>query len=222
MIGSSLVALIGFFAAMAGLLFGSAGRWDLPMFWLYLVATLIISGVALVLMYRRSPDLIQERLRPGPGERDRLSVRVLVLAMMLHWAVAGLDVGRFRWSGHVPVVAQLVGLLGYVVGLGVMVWAILANRFFSSAVRIQADRGHYVITSGPYRIVRHPGYAGAVLFFLCSGIALGSWWSVLPMVVAAARLIYRTSLEDRMLQRELAGYRDYARMVRYRLVPGVW
>jgi protein-S-isoprenylcysteine O-methyltransferase Ste14 len=219
---AALIVLVGYFLAMGGLLFGSAGRWDLLMFWLYYLATLAVSGIATALIYRGSPDLIQERMHPGPGERDRLSVSVLLLGMAAHWATAGLDVGRFHWSDRVPLVGQLAALAGYVGGLSLMVWATLVNRFFSSAVRIQADRGQHVITTGPYRFVRHPGYAGAILFFLCSGVALGSWWSVLPMALGAARLVYRTSLEDRMLRRELRGYPDYARKVRYRLVPGVW
>jgi protein-S-isoprenylcysteine O-methyltransferase Ste14 len=117
---------------------------------------------------------------------------------------------------------QIAGLIGYALGMGLGIWSMLVNPFFSSAVRIQADRGQYVIAAGPYRLVRHPGYSGGLLFLLCSGLALGSWWSILPMLFGVAGLIRRTRLEDRMLQKDLAGYSDYAQKVRYRLVPGLW
>ncbi len=218
----ALVVTLGSFAVMAGILFASAGRWDLPMFWVYLAVMIVPSMLSLLLLYQRSPDLIKERLRPSPGEQDRLTVGVLLLTLATHWGIAGLDVGRFHWSGVMPLAVQLAGLLGYAVGIGLLVWATLVNRFFSSAVRIQTDRGQYVVTTGPYQYVRHPGYSGGILFFLCSGLALGSWWSILPILLAVAAVIRRTRLEDRMLQEGLRGYRDYAQHVRYRLVPGLW
>jgi protein-S-isoprenylcysteine O-methyltransferase Ste14 len=192
------------------------------MFWVYLAVMIVPGLLFLLLLYRRSPDLIKERLRPGPGEQDKFTIAILVLAMVTHWGIAGLDVGRFHWSGNMPLAVQLAGLVAYALGLWLSMWAMLVNRFFSSAVRIQADRGQYVITAGPYQYVRHPGYSGSILFSLCSGLVLGSWWSFLPMLLAVAAVIRRTMLEDRMLQRGLAGYTDYAQKVRYRLVPGLW
>jgi protein-S-isoprenylcysteine O-methyltransferase Ste14 len=218
----ALVVTLGVFAAMAGSLFISAGRCDLPAFWAYLAIMFGPGLLSLPIVHSRSPGLIEERLHPGPGERDRLTAPVVVLSMLTHWVIAGLDVGRFHWSGDMPLVVQYAGFVGYAIGLGLAMWATLVNRFFSSAVRIQADRGHYVITTGPYQYVRHPGYSGGLLFLLCSGLALGSWWSILPVLFAVADLIYRTRLEDQMLQRELPGYADYAEKVQHRLVPGLW
>jgi protein-S-isoprenylcysteine O-methyltransferase Ste14 len=106
--------------------------------------------------------------------------------------------------------------------LAFFVWAILVNRFFSTAVRIQSDRGHHVITNGPYAIVRHPGYAGGVLAFVASALALNSLLVIVPAAIMLAVFVVRTADEDRMLQRELAGYADYSAKVRYRLIPGVW
>jgi protein-S-isoprenylcysteine O-methyltransferase Ste14 len=217
-----LVLMLGFFGLMAGILFASAGRWDLPMFWAYIGVMAVFSSLGYLWVYRHSPDLIKERLHPGPGERDRLSIGLLYVTLAAHWVIAGLDVGRWHWSGHMPLAVQIAGLVGYTLGLGLSIWPMLVNPFFSSAVRIQSDRGQYVINAGPYRFVRHPGYSGGMLFLLCSGLALGSWWSMLPMLIALAGLIRRTLLEDRMLQKELAGYTDYAQKVRYRLVPGLW
>lgn len=218
----ALVATLGVFALTAGSLFLSAGGWDLPMFWAYLAIMFVPGLLSLPVLHRRSPGLIEERLHPGPGERDKITAPVVVLATVTHWVIAGLDVGRFHWSGDMPPLVQLAGFVGYAIGLGLAMWATLVNRFFSSAVRIQADRGQYVITTGPYQYVRHPGYSGGLLFLLCSGLALGSWWSILPILFAVADLIYRTMLEDQMLRRELPGYADYAERVRRRLIPGWW
>ena len=98
----------------------------------------------------------------------------------------------------------------------------VSNRFFSTMVRIQADRGQTVATAGPYRYVRHPGYVGYSVSFFGMALALGSLWALVPAVLMACLLVVRTALEDRTLQDELAGYTDYARQVRYRLLPGIW
>ena len=217
-----LAASLIYFAVLGGILFVSAGRLNLPMFWAYLVVTVVLSSLTLLLLYRHSPGLIKERLHPGPGEQDRLTIPLVILILVMHLGIAGLDVGRFHWSGKMPQPVQFLGLIGYAIGLGLFSWAMLVNQFFSSAVRIQADRNQYVVTAGPYRYVRHPGYSGAILYLLCSGLALGSWWSILPVLFAVADVIRRTRLEDRMLQEELSGYTEYAQKVRYRLVPGWW
>jgi protein-S-isoprenylcysteine O-methyltransferase Ste14 len=168
------------------------------------------------------PDLRRERVRPGPGGKDRW-FRLLALPPILgHLVVAGLDVGRFGWSGPLPVSLHAAGLAGYVAGLGLAVWAVTTNRYFSPVVRIQAERGHRLVTRGPYRFVRHPGYVGALTAMVCGGVALGSWWSLLPLVPIAWLYLRRTAMEDRMLRGELDGYAGYAERVRYRLVPGLW
>lgn len=217
-----MLYLLGFFGLMAGILFAAAGTFNLPMFWAYIAVMLVLSGLGYLWVSRHDPDLIKERLHPGPGERDRLSISLLYVTLAVHWGIAGLDVGRFHWSGHMPMAMQIAGLIGFALGIGLSIWPMLINPFFSSAVRLQLDRGQYVITTGPYRYVRHPGYSGGLLFLLCSGPALGSWWSMLPMLLAAGGLVRRTRLEDRMLQEELPGYAGYAQRVRYRLIPGLW
>jgi protein-S-isoprenylcysteine O-methyltransferase Ste14 len=116
------------------------------------------------------------------------------------------------------ITAFVITALGYSLGT----WATLVNRFFSAVVRIQRDRGHTVVSSGPYRLIRHPGYAGAVVTSLATPLLLGSLWALIPAVLAVCTLIIRTALEDRTLQEELEGYHDYTARVRYRLLPGVW
>ncbi len=206
-----------------GLLFVSAGRWDLPMFWAYLAVILAIGLAGMLFMAQRSPDLIQHRIHLGASDvPDQLYRWTLALGLISHYVIAGLDAGRFHWSGNVPLPVQIVGLLGYIGGDGISTWASVSNPFFTGAVRIQEDRGQHVITTGPYQYIRHPGYAGGALFMICSSLALGSWWSILPMLLVVATLIRRTRLEDRLLQAKLPGYSDYAQNVRYRLFPGIW
>jgi protein-S-isoprenylcysteine O-methyltransferase Ste14 len=135
--------------------------------------------------------------------------------------VAGLD-HRFGWSPEFPLWLIVLGLILIALGYAFGVWAFVENRFFSSTVRIQTDRGHVVCDSGPYRIVRHPGYAGNILPLLGIVLALGSVWTLIPAAVALIIAVIRTTLEDQTLQEELPGYRDYARRVHYRLLPGIF
>jgi protein-S-isoprenylcysteine O-methyltransferase Ste14 len=134
--------------------------------------------------------------------------------------LAGLDVGRFHWT-PVPVGAQVAGLVGYVVCLAALLWAVRVNPFYSAAVRVQPDRGQRAVAHGPYRYVRHPGYAATMAGAVCGGVALGSGVALVPVAAFLALFVRRTLLEDRLLRRELAGYEAYARRVRYRLIPGV-
>ncbi|MCJ7533093.1 MAG: isoprenylcysteine carboxylmethyltransferase family protein [Anaerolineales bacterium] len=135
--------------------------------------------------------------------------------------VAGLDV-RFGWAREPSVAWHVVGAVALAVGLGFTSWAMIANAYFSTAVRIQSDRGHTVCRSGPYRFVRHPGYVGFILQSLSVPFLLGSLWALVPGITAAVLMGIRTSLEDRTLQTELPGYQDYVQEVRHRLVPGIW
>ena len=139
---------------------------------------------------------------------------------VLMFISAGLD---FRWHGlRFPMWVTLAGLLVAMSGAAVTATAMYANRFFSSTVRIQTDRGHAVVSSGPYGLVRHPGYVGMFLAYLAMPVALGSLWALTPAVLTAILLVIRTALEDRTLRAELPGYAEYAATVRYRLLPGVW
>jgi protein-S-isoprenylcysteine O-methyltransferase Ste14 len=135
--------------------------------------------------------------------------------------VAGLD-HRYEWSSEFPVSLIAIGFVLISTGYAFAAWALAENRFFYSVVRIQTDRGHVVCDSGPYRLVRHPGYAGNLLALLGIVLALGSVWTLIPVAAASIITVIRTVLEDRTLQEELPGYRDYARRVRYRLVPWIY
>ena len=141
----------------------------------------------------------------------------------MHWIVAGLDRGRFHWSDDVPGWLQGICLFAVAAGYALALWAMRVNRFFSSVIRIQTDRGQHVVTTGPYAFVRHPGYTAGIVILAASGPALGSWLAAaLVVIFSLPFLLHRAITEDRMLQAELAGYSDYAARVRWLLVPGIW
>jgi protein-S-isoprenylcysteine O-methyltransferase Ste14 len=204
-------------ALVGGVVFLSAGRWDLPAVWAVL-GVLTALGLALAAFADRG--LVRERVRPGPGNRDRLTRPIGTVLLLAHWVLAGLD-ARFGWSS-VPWQLQVAGVAGYAVAMALMFWAMQANPFYSSVVRVQTDRGHYPIASGPYRFLRHPGYAATLVGVFAGGLALGSWLAMLPLLVLGVCFIRRLLLEDRMLRSELPGYAEYAKRVRSRLVVGVF
>lgn len=209
---------------LAVVLFASAGRVDVPMFWVYFV---VHSGAQLaisLLVFRRNRDLLEERQKPGEGAKawDRVILRIYFSLTLALFVVAGLDVGRFHWSDTVPLWGQVAALLGFALSFAFNIWAMVVNNFFSQVVRIQQDRGQYVVTEGPYRYVRHPSYIGSMLSWVCAALALGSWLALVPAVLIAAAFTVRTALEDRALRGELAGYEEYTHRVRYRLLPGIW
>jgi protein-S-isoprenylcysteine O-methyltransferase Ste14 len=207
----------------AVILFAAAGRLDWLWAWVYLaicLGTLLINGT---IMLRTSPETIAERGRPGETATwDKVVSGLWALALyLLLPLVAGLDV-RFTWTGDLATAWNIAGAAALVAGFALAAWAMLANAYFSTAVRIQSDRGQTVCRSGPYRLLRHPGYVGFILQSFGTALVLGSLWALVPGLVAAALIVVRTALEDRFLQTELAGYQEYTRDVRHRLVPGIW
>jgi protein-S-isoprenylcysteine O-methyltransferase Ste14 len=200
-------------------LFASAGTLAIAGFWLYLV---IFAAVFVVSFAALDPGLLRERMRPG-GKKPPVALRLFSGVLIVHWIVAGLDRGRFHWSDGIAPWLQGVGLLIMAGGYALCLWAMAVNRFFSSVVRIQTDRGQYVVTTGPYAFIRHPGYTAGILIIVASGVALGSWLAVATVAIPVLPfLLYRAITEDGVLLNQLEGYRDYAAHVRWRLLPGIW
>jgi len=200
-------------------LFAAAGTFAIPSFWVYLA---IFAVVMIVSFAALDPELLRERMRPG-GKKPPLSLRIFSLILFMHWIVAGLDRGRFHWSDDVPRWVQGVCLFTVAAGYALALWAMRVNRFFSSVIRIQTDRGQHVVTTGSYAFVRHPGYTAGILIIVASGPALGSWLATaLVVIFSLPFLLHRAVIEDRILQAELAGYSNYAARVRWRLFPGIW
>lgn len=200
-------------------------RWDWWEAWAYAGISILGFAISRALAARRNPDLIAERARFLQHENakswDRLLAPLLGLGGALLPLTAGLNAlfdPSVTFSLPVKILSLVVILAGFVLGS----YALIENRFFSGMVRIQTERGHRVVSSGPYRWMRHPGYAGALLTYLATPLFLDAPWAFLPVGFITVVLVIRTRLEDRILQAELEGYRDYARRVPYRLLPGVW
>jgi protein-S-isoprenylcysteine O-methyltransferase Ste14 len=204
-------------------LFWSAGRMNWWPAWASIAVMLAWIVATAIVIFRFNPDLLAERLGPRKGAKpwDTAIMSVLGLMQLVRYIVAGLD-QRFGWTGGFPLAAQVAALIVCALGYALFVWATASNSFFSQIVRIQSERGHTVATGGPYGYVRHPAYIGAILFELAVPVLLASWWVLIASGLSVCLLILRTALEDRTLQAELTGYVDYARRVRYRLLPGIW
>jgi protein-S-isoprenylcysteine O-methyltransferase Ste14 len=204
-------------------LFWSAGRIDWWPAWGVLGVNAAMMAAMGFIIFRRYPDLAAERLAPPQGAKrwDIAIMSTVRLLQLARYIVAGLD-QHHGWTGGFPPGVQLAALVVSLLGYAVIPWAVASNRFFSQIVRIQTDRGHAVSTSGPYRFVRHPSYLGMIAFELAIPVLLASWGALLISLGNVFLLILRTALEDRTLQAELPGYAEYARQVRYRLLPGVW
>lgn len=212
-----------FLVLIAAILFLAAGRLNWTWAWVYLGISLASVLINAPIMLHTSPETIAER---GEIRMTKTWDKVVsgFYALAMYFAlplVAGLDV-RFGWSQDPGVGWHVGGAIVLAVGLELTSWAMIANAYFSTAVRIQSDRGQTVCSSGPYRFVRHPGYLGVILQCMSAPILLGSLWALIPGVAAIVLMIIRTSFEDRMLQAELPGYQDYVQKVRYRLIPGIW
>ena len=206
---------------LAAVFFLSSGRLDCITAWAYLGTLALNTCIIFSLV---DPELLEERgqfrrhARPWDLAILILIAQVGPAAMLL---VSGLDI-RFAWSDPVPPVLRVAACVAIVLGLLLGDWAMLSNRFFSAIVRIQKERGHTVVTTGPYRFVRHPGYLGAILHSFALPLLLGSVWGLIPAAVVVVGILVRTIVEDRVLLAQLEGYPEYARRVRFRLLPGVW
>jgi protein-S-isoprenylcysteine O-methyltransferase Ste14 len=208
---------------LLALIFVPAGTLNWPEAWLVLL--LYFAGVtgALIWMKKKAPGLLKERISPKKDAKswDKRIITVYTLLLVALLIVPGLDAVRFGWS-EVPLIVKVLGFVGYLPAGRFAFWAMKENAYLSDVVRIQKDRGHTVCTTGPYRYVRHPMYAGVMLIMLCLPLSLGSFYAFIPAFMIVVLFILRTSLEDKTLQEELPGYKEYAQKVRYRLLPGVW
>jgi protein-S-isoprenylcysteine O-methyltransferase Ste14 len=205
-------------------LFIPAGTLNWAMGWALVGLYAIWVGATALILIPKSPELLIERAtrhKEGVKTWDTVLLSIVGLTTIAKYILAGLDV-RFGWTAQMPPALQIAALVVAALGYALGTWAMAANAFFSKIVRIQEDRGHAVATGGPYRYVRHPGYTGTIVFELATPIMLGSVWALIPGVLAALLFVVRTALEDKTLQEELDGYKDYTQRVRYRLLPGVW
>lgn len=202
-----------------------SGDWAWWEAWTYALLSSLGFILSRVLAAKRHPDIIEERARSmdlqDAKSWDRVLAPTLALGSILILVVAGFD-RLFQWSDRFSLEMKIIALMVIIFGYWLGSWALIENRFFSGVVRIQKDRGHRVVSSGPYRFVRHPGYAGALWAYLFTPILLDSMWAFIPAILLIGVLVLRTALEDKTLQVELPGYKEFTQKTRYRLLPGIW
>jgi len=205
------------------LFFIPAGTLNWPEAWLFLILYFLLVTGVLIWLKKNDPELLKERMSRKKDIKswDKKIILAYTLLLMIMLVVTGLDAVRFHWS-RVPFAFKALGFLGFIPSMVMALWAISENTYASEMVRIQDDRGHKVCTTGPYKYIRHPMYVGVILFILCLPLYFGSFYALIPGLIITILFILRTSLEDKTLQKELPGYKEYAERVRYKLMPGVW
>jgi protein-S-isoprenylcysteine O-methyltransferase Ste14 len=211
------------FLIIALTLFVPAGTWSWLAGWIYLVIFSAFSAILTLWLLRYNPGLVEERIGFKPNQKawDKLFIVILYVFFLAWMILMPLDAVRFHWSG-MPVWLQIMGAAVLLVSFYIFFLTFRENPYLSAVVRIQEDRGQTVVSTGPYRYVRHPMYTGGLLFFLGTALLLGSWYGVLFQPIFIGMLAVRTVLEERMLKEELRGYDDYMARVRYRFIPHVW
>jgi protein-S-isoprenylcysteine O-methyltransferase Ste14 len=218
----SFVSLLVTLVIMGLLLFVPAGTLDWPLGWWFCAAFLVCTLIAVAIIWRLNPEIFvaRSRIQPGTKAWDYIFITLAIGGIALVLPVAALDF-RFGWSA-MPGWGIWLGYLLFVLAYAGSIWPVAVNRHFEPGVRIQTDRGQTVVDTGPYAIVRHPGYISGSLLAWAMALMLASWWALLPALVATPALAVRTTFEDRTLRAELAGYTEYTQRVKYRWVPGVW
>lgn len=212
------------FVVQALIFFASAGHFNIPRAWLYFIIYLVYLVLNTIMVYKFFPEIANVRgeMRKGTKSWDKVFIVLCApMTLIIMPAVAGLDIGRYYWSS-LPIYFTAIGIGLYIISVILIDWSLVTNRYFETTVRIQKDRGHQVITTGPYKIVRHPGYVGIILSVLSFSLIIGSLFSLIPAGIIILLFIVRTSLEDKTLHAELDGYPEYAKQVKYRLFPGIW
>ncbi|UPK01938.1 isoprenylcysteine carboxylmethyltransferase family protein [Bradyrhizobium sp. 170] len=224
MIAKLLLQNTIFVIALGALLFASAGSLDWPATWVFLAVSATLGPACGLWLAKTDPALLAERMRPtfqaDQPAADKKFMLTFVLVMLIWLVAIGLD--RRAQASNVPLALQALGLAMYLLSTAFIMWVFRENSFAAPVVKVQAERHHRVISSGPYAFVRHPMYSGIMLFFVGVPLLLGSWWGVAIAPVFAVLFAIRARIEERALVEGLPDYADYAARVRYRLVPGLW
>ncbi len=190
--------------------------------WIYMIILSIFMTVNLLYLKEKDPDLLKKRTSQKFVEGwDKILSLLMAIFLIVMFILPGLDAVRFQWS-QVPDILKIIGLIGVALSLFWILLVTKENTFLSRVVEIQEERGHNVITTGPYKVVRHPMYFGGAIWIVSHCFALGSFYSLIPTGILIIIMIIRTNLEDKLLHKQLKGYREYANKTRYRLIPGIW
>lgn len=218
-----LIQILVYFTLMGVILFLGAGTWAWMEAWLYLGLYLVMLVANSFLLLRRNPELIAERagVKEGTKSWDRILIVVFSLSSVFVLIIAALD-KRFSWSPQISLAVVIIAILALIGSFSLSCWAMVVNAFFSGTVRIQEERGHVVVTDGPYRAIRHPGYSAWILSNIALPLLLGSLWAYVPACVGIVSMIIRAVLEEQALEDDLPGYKEYKNTTRYRIVPYLW
>jgi protein-S-isoprenylcysteine O-methyltransferase Ste14 len=222
--GQIAIRFVAGIVVMSAAFFGSAGTLAWPEAWLYMILQYSFSTILAIWLKKHNPDLLKDRmafLKPTAKVWDKVILLISTIVFVPFLILPGLDAVRFQWSS-IPPLIKMVGFIGIILSLILVFWVMRENTYLSRIVEIQKERGHRVITTGPYQYVRHPMYFGVIVLFFSIPVALGSLWSLIPSAVLTLLILIRTYLEDKTLREELEGYKSYAEKVRYKIIPGIW
>ncbi|NMB55469.1 MAG: isoprenylcysteine carboxylmethyltransferase family protein [Leptolinea sp.] len=221
----TLIKMILFILIMPFITLLISWKWDWWEAWVYGLISVLGFIISRKLAVQRNPDILEERASYGKQEDtqpwDKILSPLVALGGMFILIVAGLDM-LFRWPPEFSLPVKLIALTAVVASYALGSYALIENRYFSGVVRLQTERGHKVVSGGPYRWMRHPGYAGTLLTYLATPFLLDSAWALIPAMILVILMVIRTRLEDRFLHQNLDGYADYAKRTRFRLIPGIW
>lgn len=215
-----LIQVFSIFVLQGTILFVAAGTLSWKWAWYVLLLGIFLLIVNSILL---PAELIEERGRKKENVKkwDRILTSIIMFPTILMYVFSGLD-RRFHWTGDIAVFINIAGLVFIFLGSLLFTWSMASNKFFSTLVRLQTDRQHTVVTDGPYKFIRHPGYLGYITFTVATPIALGAFWGLVFAVIICILLIVRTSLEDATLKKELPGYAEYTENAKYKLLPYLW
>ena len=215
-----LIQVFSILLLQGAILFIVAGTLSWKWAWIVLFLGAFLLIINLILL---PAELIEERGRKKENVKkwDRILTSIILFPTILMYVFSGLD-QRFNWTGDIHIIINIAGLVLIFSGSMIFTWSMVSNKFFSTLVRLQTDRQHTVVTEGPYKYVRHPGYNGYIIFTLATPIALGTFWGLVFSAIIGILLIVRTALEDATLKKELPGYTEYAENVKYKLIPFLW
>ncbi len=217
---SRLIQVFSVLILQGAVLFIAAGTLS----WKWAWAVMLLSVFLLMINWILLPaELIEERGRKKENVKkwDKMLTSIISFHVILMFVFSGLD-HRFDWTGKVPIIINIAGLVFIFLGSMVFTWSMLSNKFFSTMVRLQTDRQHTVVTEGPYKYIRHPGYLGYMTFTFATPVALGTFWGLIFSGITCVLLIVRTALEDATLKKELTGYAEYTEKIKYKLIPFLW
>jgi protein-S-isoprenylcysteine O-methyltransferase Ste14 len=210
------------YTILALALFLPAGTVFWPQGWIYIIIMIIFSTTLLTYLTKKDPDLLKARAKVKAEKVwDKIIGIVSIPCFLALYIIPGFDAVKFKWSS-LPIFINIIGFIGMVLAAILFILVLKENAYLSRVVEIQKERGHKVITTGPYRIVRHPMYISVIILYFCHCLALGSLYALIPYIGVIIIIIVRTHFEDKMLHEELEGYKEYAQKTKYKLIPGIW